>query len=408
MRSERIARTHDGLGLLAFPPPFRAWVAISNDPDGTTMREWEQVHRLLWEDLRLPLADSFFLFNHSERYPDQVCVERNPEILGAHDHDTMHTWGDYCDTRSHLFTRDDAERGLALLREHRLTPRVWTDHASFAGNLLHNASVPAEPVLRDRAGRDCENFAYTLDLIQDAGVRYVWDGALTRFVGQDRPLGRREWYAAPSSPSKHPRLWSVADVLAGPLWRAVDARAFDYDAGGNTQYARHRFADGRELYRFRRYGYWQLADIDALGRLLDGSTLTELVRRGGTMVVYTHLGKASRTEPSRGAHVPPHTETALRDLTARYRDGEVAVSSVSRLLDYLVLRDSCELRAGRVDFRADGVRFKELTAADLRGFELGLTGDAGSIEVTCEGLHVAADVSSRGDRVWHVRVLGEA
>jgi hypothetical protein len=188
----------------------------------------------------------------------------------------------------------------------------------------------------------------------------------------------------------------------------VDARAFDYDAGGNTQYARHRFADGRELYRFRRYGYWQRADIDALGRLLDGSTLTELVRRGGTMVVYTHLGKASRNGPSRGAHVPPHTDAALRELSARHREGEIAVSSVSRLLDYLVLRDSCELRAGRVDFRADGIRFKDLAAADLRGFELGLTGDAGSIEVTCEGTRIAADVSSRGDSGWHVRVLGDA
>src|SRR5262245_28720540 len=118
-------------GLLSLPPPYRCWVAISNDPDGTTMREWEQLHELLWQKLALPIADSFFLFNYSERYPDQVSVDEHPQILAAHPHDTMHTWGDFCDTSKKAFSRRDAERGVELLRRHEAKPKVWVDHASF-------------------------------------------------------------------------------------------------------------------------------------------------------------------------------------------------------------------------------------------------------------------------------------
>ena len=157
-------------GLLRFPPPYRCWLAISNDPDGTTWPQWEQLHSLIWEKLKLPISDSFFLYNVSERYPDQVSVDKYPEILSAHPHDTMHTWGDFCDTRLRIFTRDDAEHGLELMREHGLRPLVWTDHASFAGNLLHNAVVRAQPILEDRSGRSCENFNYSLDLIEQAGA----------------------------------------------------------------------------------------------------------------------------------------------------------------------------------------------------------------------------------------------
>jgi hypothetical protein len=394
-------------GLSALPPPYRGWVAISNDPDGTTMREWDALHELLWQRLALPIADSFFLFNYSERYPDQVCIEHDPEILAAHPHDTMHTWGDFCDTRSRLFTRDDAARGLEMLRRHGARPLVWTDHANFAGNLLHNAVVPAQPVLEDHSGRPCENFAYSLDLIEAAGVRYVWNGRLTRRVGQDRPLGRREWYAHEASPARHPRLWAAADLLAAPFWRRVRAQAFDYDADANRQYFARRFPDGRSLHCFRRFGEWRYANIDGLARSLDAERLDRLAQVEGTMIVYTHLGKRAAGRGAQSQHVPPPTVAALQGLAARLREGQLLVSSVSRLLDYLVLRDSavCDA-AGVVDFKADGVRFKSLSPADLSGFEFGLApaqADRAG-DVRCEGVPLEVVTERFDDGACRVRI----
>jgi hypothetical protein len=394
-------------GLLALPPPLRGWVAISNDPDGTTMREWQQLHELVWERLHLPVADSFFLFNHSERYPDQVCVARHPEILAAHAHDTMHTWGDFCDTRSYLFTRADGERGLELLREHGLRPRVWVDHANFTGNLLHNATVPAQPTLADYSGRPCENFTYTLDLVQEAGVRYVWNGKLIRFVGQDRSLGRYEWYAHPSSPARHPRLWAAADVVGGPLWRRIRAEAFDYDADANRQYYPHRFADGRTLHCFRRFGEWKSAHIDGLAGSLDATRLDRLAGVGGTMIVYTHLGKRAAARAALDPHVPASTVSALEGLAARQREGEIMVSPVSRLLDYLVLRDHAVYANGRLDFRADGIRFTELDTEDLSGLEFGVGAAIGgaSVQVSCEGRAVAVETERFADGSGRILIV---
>jgi hypothetical protein len=390
--------------LLPIPPPYSCWVALSNDPDGTTMWEWECVHRLVWEDLRLPFADSFFLFSYNERYPDQVCVERNPDILAAHPHDTMHTWGDFCETSARVFTRADARAGLELLRSHGATPRVWVDHATFHGNLLHRPPAPAQPTLRDASGHAHENLAYSLDLIEQAGVRYVWDGSLTSVVGQDRPLRRRDWYAARYPRRRWPRLVAAADLLGKPLWRAVDARAFDYDASLNSQYREHCFGDGRTFYAFRRHGRWELADIDGLARIIEAPAIAALARTRGTMVVYTHLGKRNGDRSRDGRHVPRETEAALRGLAAMHRDGVVMLSSVSRLLDYLVVRDSCIVAKSAIDFRADGVRFRRLTPSDLVGSSFGFRGDGARLDVTCEGAALPCDTSQVAEGTWRIDV----
>ena len=379
-------------GLLQFPSPYRCWLAISNDPDGTTRPAWEQLHSLIWDRLELPISDSFFLYNVSERYPDQVSVDAYPDIISAHPHDTMHTWGDFCDARQREFGRDDAEKGLRLMREHGMRPLVWIDHSNFAGNLLHNPVVPAQPILEDRSGRSCENFTYSLDLIEQAGVRYLWDGDLTRIVGQDRHVGRREWYTQPGTPSQHPRLWAAMDIVGRPIWRRVHAGAFDYDARANDQYAIQSFPDGRTLYRFRRFGEWSHANIDGLARSIDGERLDELARMGGTMIVYTHLGKHAGGLETPEAHIPAATAAALEGLAARYRDGTVMVSGVARMLDYLVLRDAAVFEQGCVDFRADGIRFDKLLPADLSGFAFGVASGDSKLPVRCEGIPIQATI----------------
>ena len=141
-----------GIDLLAYPPPYRSWLTLSNDPDCTTWERWQELHELIWERLALPFADSFFLECVNDAIPGQVTVAEHPEILTAHPHDTMHTWGDYTMSKSHLFHRGEAEAGLALLRAQGAAPRIWTDHSNFSGNILHRGESGAIPRIEDASG----------------------------------------------------------------------------------------------------------------------------------------------------------------------------------------------------------------------------------------------------------------
>ena len=139
---------------MAYPPPARCWLALSNDPDNTTIEAWEELHKTIWSDLELPFEDSLFVANHSDVLPDQVNLESFPKILSAHRHDTIHTWGDYTNSKSHVFTRADAQKCLEILNQHNFAPRVWTDHANFSGNLMHRVSVRPVPRITDASGNE--------------------------------------------------------------------------------------------------------------------------------------------------------------------------------------------------------------------------------------------------------------
>jgi hypothetical protein len=398
----RIGHMRSSLGLLAYPPPYRCWLAISNDPDGTSLQAWEELHQLIWRELALPFEDSFFLCNYNLRWPDQVNVRDHPAILAAHAHDTMHTWGDYTQTPWRRFNRQDASEGLQILKRHGVVPRVWTDHANFTGNLRHRAMCKAMPVIADASGHTFENVDYTLDLIWEAGVRYIWDGELTTLIGQDRPVAHDEWYALQCQSLSRGKLYAWADRLGRPLWRRVQAGLFSYRPNANTQYFRHTFPDRRTLYCFRRYGFWSLADIDGFGEVIAPHVIDRLIAVGGTSIVYTHLGKRRADRMRDRQHVPCHTAKALRALVHRQAKGEVMLSSTSRLMDYLVLRDHAHVEDGCIDFRPDGIRFDALTACDLEGFSFGVYAREGGVKVHVDALPVSCRVEECGDRIYRI------
>lgn len=374
----------ESLCLLSTPPPYRGWLALSNDPDFTTWERWQQLHRLIWKDLKLPFADSFFLFNYNETLPDQVNLRDHPEILTAHQHDTMHTWGDFLNSRTRRFTREDAIEGVATLKSLNVTPRVWTDHSNFSGNLLCRASRKAMPYYVDASGHTYPNFEYTLDLIREAGVRYVWDGKVTRLVGQDRHVSRMHWYRSFSSRRWASTLRAVADVIGRPLWNAVDAQAFNYKSVDNRQYSPHQFPDGQVFYRFVRFGKWMCADIDSLASVASRQILNQLVDLGGTCILYTHLGKPNADRIDDPDHIPLESARVFEELARRFQQRDLLLSGTSQLLDYLVLRDHAVVD-DRVDFRPDGVRFQSVTPQDLAGIEFGVYSPDGDFQVSCEG-----------------------
>ncbi|MBK9175778.1 MAG: hypothetical protein IPM46_05455 [Flavobacteriales bacterium] len=362
----RQARQRRDPAIRSYPGPYRAWLTICNDPDNTRIGDWQQVHDLIWKELGLPLADSLFIRSYNLQLPDQVDLHRHPHILDAHAHDTIHTWGDFIFAGARAFHRPDAEEHLAILRERGFAPRVWVDHSMFPGNLLHRHQYGGIPFFRDFSGHDYPNPFYTLDLIHQAGVRYAWNGALTTIIGQDRPIS----------------LWRQHFLRSKTLWQAAKGyllhrfgASFGLGEGfreqyvGNGAYRAMGFPDGNQLYSFVRFGDPPQADIHGLGELLAAATLDRLASTGGTMIIYTHLGKRRPAAMGDARHIPLHTEAALRDLHRRYQRSEIMISSVSRLLDYLILRDHIQIdRAQRViRFSADGIAFDRVGQQELSG-----------------------------------------
>ncbi len=395
----RVGSSRSCLGLLAFPPPYRAWITVSNDPDGTEIRGWEELHELIWKELALPFADSFFLCNYNEHWKDQVNVQDYPEILRAHPHDTMHTWGDYTQSRTRRFCRDDAVGSLRTLQRLGVTPSVWTDHSNFSGNLMHRTSGGARPFYVDASGHRYENFDYSLNLIRETGVRFIWDGKLVTLVGQDRPVSLNEYYAQST-----PRILKRSlRVCAHPVFQAVKRYRTGQNPSDrselNTQYFKKSFPDGQVFYCFRRYGFWDLADIDGFGRLISAEFLQKLIAVQGTAIIYTHLGKRPAARINDRKHIPAGTVKALEGLAEQFATGNIMVSSTSRLLQYLILRDHALVKRQTIDFQPDGIVFNTLCPKDLAGIDFGVYSDTKAFSVFCNGSDVTCQVRSLGDGI---------
>ena len=331
---------------------------MANDPDNTRIADWRELHAFIWEELALPFGDSLFVRSFNQNLPDQVNLIDDPEIGKAHLHDIIHTWGDYMHGRKRGFDREDAIEAAEILTQAGISPKVWIDHASFVGNMIHGTNKGAMDKLVDSSGHVYENFLYSLDIARELGIRYIWNGEVTAVVGQDRKLGFADHQKQSGGSSLKASAKSVLQQLPGV--------SLAYVAPDNRQYYKQKFADGSELYCFRRYGTWQDADIDGLHHLINAEQIDRLLKQGGTSIVYSHLGKRQPSGTDRKNHIPDTTRDDLSNLKEKFESRELMLSSVSDLLDYLVIRDNISINGSEIDFRSDGIRYEKLDATDLK------------------------------------------
>lgn len=347
--------------ILKYPYPFKAWLTMANDPDNTVIEDWKELHSFIWEELALPFGDSLFVRTFNANLPDQVSLETNPEIGKAHHHDIIHTWGDYMHGRRRGFDRDDAIEAAETLTKAGIQPRVWIDHASFVGNMIHGTDKGAKDKLVDSSGHVYQNFVYSLDVAKSLGIRYIWNGEVSDIVGQDRKLA----FADHKVQSGGSRIKASAKSVL----QQVPGIRRGYVAPDNSQYHRRKFPDGSELYCFKRYGTWKDADIDGLHNLINPDKVDELLEKGGTAIVYSHLGKRHPSGADRKNHIPDSTRSDLKNLKDKFDAEELMLSDISGMLDYLVLRDNVQVRneGSEIEFCSDGIRFEKLTLEDLKG-----------------------------------------
>ena len=330
--------------LRTVPYPYRAALAIANDRHGLhDMARFRELHRFLNTDddtpfgpgLGLEIADSFWFYDSIGRFSyfkgfsaapsDQAPLIR--EFLQAGYIDSLHTWGDFTNTR---FTRALAEPALEEMQRHGLKVTVWTNHGDRHNVQNIDHAVPC------RRGALPGDPAYHADLLRPLGVRFMWRN-LTRIVGQDRLLSLVEYC--------HPGYyyWNPLETVVMIPTHAVRwlLRRWGHRSGEgvmpNGAWLHNRLINAVELddcsrlWEFRRFNnhpdsLWRGADVAGLARQLAPGVLDRLERAGGFMVVYTHL--------ELGDWPCPEVITCLQDLARRCREERIWVAATARLLQY--------------------------------------------------------------------------
>jgi len=231
--------------------------------------------------------------------------------------DCLHSFGEL------VFTREEAQLALEELERHGCRLEVWVDH----GGAVTNFGQDIMAGCGDEPGHE----AYHADLTFSYGVKYFWRGRVTCTIGQDVTgrLGGILTYRHPIA-SGGTLLKELAKQRLG-RW-------------GNKKYAMHGpnetlcpavLRDGSRGYEFMRCNpHWGgVSSCDQgryIGNVLTDAMLRRLVSRGGTCILYTHLGKID--DPS-----VPFNKTAVAAfarLADVQREGQILVTTTRRLLGF--------------------------------------------------------------------------
>jgi hypothetical protein len=364
-----------GVTLRPFPYPYRAALAICSDVDRTHTRErFLDIQTFLNDDAEgpggpgvgleigntffpYPADDSFAYF--SSRPADRETIRT---LVRAGYVDCLHSYGEGVTARA------TALQALEQLERDGCRVSVWVDHAKVPTNLGKDVTdgsgdVPASP-------------AYHADATLAYGVRYVWRGRATSITGQETPLSLRRFTAVLDAAHPGTTVTNVAKDLAKTALARVGNRRFALHHD-NRLVAPAELADGGRVHEFKRCNsYWLGLSYghcsSGLAYVLRPAALAELVASGGYTIVYTHLGTGPRPAPC----LPDDTRAALRRLARLYREGDVYVTTTSRLLCYYTnrryLRWDAHSTAEGVTVAVQGVDdpvtgFRRATAAELQG-----------------------------------------
>ncbi len=338
-------------GLRKFPYPYRAALAISSDLDNTPdlatyLALMDYLNGTgetpLGTGLGLEVGNSFWFYNGSGEngsgenqlaYFDaaggttpfaEVCRQF---WLSGHI-DTLHTYGNFDNGG---FSRSHAERAVEELATQQARIPVWVNHGTEQNrqNVGHRESF---------AGANPADPAYHFDLARQAGLRYFWTGRLTHVLGQDARqnlalMGQRilqEGVRLLKYPFSRGPLFDRRNRLLIPL----------------------TLEDGAKVWEFQRWisswGEVTAADVNDLPVQLGTRQLQGLVRNGGYLIIYTHMGE----HLDLAAGLPPELVTQLHLLQGMQRDGRLLVTTTGRLLRYREVNGELSWQITTADERA--------------------------------------------------------
>lgn len=389
---ERCARSGTEVQFRCFPYPYRSMLAICSDLDGTPDRQvYAEIMRFLntteittmGPGVGLEAGNSIHFRAKPQRFSywstdDEGRAMVQTLIRSGHI-DCLHSFGE------RVYTREEAQRALGDLAAHDCRLEVWVDHGSAVTNF--------GPDIMQGHGDEVGHPAYHADLTIDFGVKYVCCGRGTSVIGQSAPPSLKGIFN-----TKHPI--ASARTASKEAVKQLLARA------GSKKYAMHGpnevlrpyiLRDGHRVYEFMRCNpHWGGLNSCDQGRhiaeVLTEAFLNRLIARGGTCVLYTHLGRVDdpRVPFNAGA------VAAFRHLAEECRGGRILVTTTRRLLGYRRAIREVEFGSRRegklvhidVNTRTPKNWIGELLPADLAGLTFYMP-DSTSVCLTVDGKQVA-------------------
>lgn len=318
------------------PYPYRALLAICSDLDETPGRRvYRETMRFLnttettgmGPGVGLEAGNTIYFDMPARQFSYWNTDDQGRAMLRAlmrSGHvDCLHSFGDLATTRDH------ASRALDELARQDCRLEVWVDHGVAPTNF-------GEDIMRG-SGDVPGAAAFHANLTCAYGIKYVWRGRVTSVIGQS--VGRR---LAGIYDTRHPvgSLRTISKELAkGALGRAGHRKYRIH--GTNEAIRKVRLRSGHAVYEFLRSNpHWagvnQGETAAGLGSVLTPNVLDRLVDRGGTCILYTHLGKVRDDEQP----LPHGSREALRRLARYQHGGKVLVTTTRRVLGYCHARQN--------------------------------------------------------------------
>lgn len=336
---ERRVSTFDGgkLSLRKLPYPYKAAMAICSDIDDTrNTEEFLEIQRFLntkkttsmGEGVGLEIGNSFYFYDEDGGFSyfshDGHAKRAIIDLMRAGYIDCLHSYGDGATSR------DEILRAIDVLDRNNCKLDVWVNHHGAPSNF----SRKFEYLFGECRGDDPSSNVYHADVTLGYGIRFVWVGATTRVIGQS-PTNLSSSLSTAFDPRYPLRTGlSVAkEIRKSILGRWRDERFILHGLGELTRVT--QLEDGQKIYEFIRYcnhpaSVSRGATSLGLAYVISRRTLEHLEATQGFMIVYTHLGKNSDCRQV----IAQETQEALRNLERRYRDGQIYVTTTSKLLNY--------------------------------------------------------------------------
>lgn len=334
---------NDSVEIRKFPYPYRAALTICSDIDQTgTIDEFLVVQKFLNDTVNTPygkglgleIGNSYWYYNQSKEPSESDKADStmmhfilNPDTGISIFYGMSDSLNDYAETLLTLinsgyidclhsyghfyggFKRSHAEQALSL---HRgiLPVDVFIDHdgASNKHNIGLNSSF-----IGDNPGSNC----YHTDITIDAGIKFLWDGHITHCIGQDGN-------------------WSALNNLKNIIEYFQDLLDFENGYNHNNNLVNIiKLDDNQVIFEFVRFinswGKYSVADETFIGYQLNQDVINELLESEGYLIHYTHFGKHNSVES-----LSEKTIEALRYITQKHNNGDLFVTTTSRMLNYNV------------------------------------------------------------------------
>jgi len=325
--------------LRKFPYPYKAALAIANDIDSTdTVGEFLSIHDYLntknitnmGAGVDLEIGDSFFMFDPKDNFSffstkdkgkDKIIISKFIETGYL---DSLHSFGDG------YKNRNDAQVALNELKKNNNKLSVWINHSQEKSNFGGWYST--------NLGDNRDSKYYHADLTIPYGIKFVWLGKTTNIIGQATHISFYTFIGSfdPEYPAKSFRN-IVKTILKNILsiYQLWPSRYSSYEENDLVNIV--KLEDGQKVYEFTRFdnhpdGIGAGANSKNMAYNLSGRVLRQLKQVNGYGILYTHFGKNEDCPQE----ICEETQSALRNLRNEYLNGDIYVTTTSKLLSYYI------------------------------------------------------------------------